>query len=102
MLKVGWLHPEARDEAERLRLWDGDGTVLVHAAQASGHTSALLLERCVPGTTLTEIVPEPEQDVVVATLLRRLWRTAPAGHPFRPLEVMCDEWARRQHPVRAA
>ena len=33
----------------------------------------MLLERCEPGTLLREL-PEPEQDVVLAGLLRRLWR----------------------------
>jgi streptomycin 6-kinase len=31
--------------------------------------------------------------VAVADLLRRLWRQKPAGHPFRPLQDMCDYWA---------
>jgi streptomycin 6-kinase len=38
-------------------------------------------------------MPPPEQDVVIAGLLRRLWRHPPAGHPFRPLHEMCDRWA---------
>ena len=51
-----------------------------------------LLERCVPGNTLASR-PEPEQDTVIASLLRRLWREPAAGHPFRPLQEMCDQWA---------
>jgi streptomycin 6-kinase len=31
----------------------------------------------------------------VAGLLLRLWREPPAGHPFMPLQAMCDEWADR-------
>jgi streptomycin 6-kinase len=39
-------------------------------------------------------LPEPEQDAVIARLMRRLWDKAPAaGHPFRPLVQMCDLWA---------
>jgi streptomycin 6-kinase len=30
---------------------------------------------------------------VIAELLRRLWITPPAGHPFRPLQEMCEAWA---------
>jgi len=37
--------------------------------------------------------PELEQDVVVAGLLRRLWREPPPGHSVRPLEAMCNQWA---------
>lgn len=93
VLKVGWWHTEAMHEADALRLWAGDGAVMVHAAYASGQTSALLLEGCVPGTTLKRTTSEPEQDAVVAGLLRRLWREPAAGHPFRSLQSMCDWWA---------
>jgi streptomycin 6-kinase len=39
------------------------------------------------------VLAEPEQDVVLAGLLRRLWRRPPPGSPFRPLSEMCDAWA---------
>lgn len=91
VLKVGWRHMEAEHEAAGLRRWDGRGAVRLRAAHAFDQTSALLLERCVPGTPLGRLA-EPEQDVVVADLLRRLWQ-APVGAPFRPLAQMCDAWA---------
>jgi len=93
VLKVGWRHDEAAHEAEGLRAWAGEGAVRVYDAVEHGDTSALLLERCVPGTSLRSHASGPEQDVVVAGLLRRLWRQPPDGHPFRPLQVMCDAWA---------
>jgi streptomycin 6-kinase len=34
-----------------------------------------------------------EQDVVIAGLLRRLWRRPAAPHPFRPLSSMIEYWA---------
>ncbi len=93
-LKVGWRHREAEHEPEALRFWDGDGAVRCFATEAHTDTTALVLERCVPGVALKDSVPEPEQDVIVARLMRRLWhRQAPAGHPFGSLEAMCDEWA---------
>jgi streptomycin 6-kinase len=92
VLKVAWRHTEATHEADGLRAWDGDGAVRVHAVAAFDDTTALLLERCVPGTTLAGR-PEMEQDVVIAGLLRRIWREPAPGHPFRPLQVMCDAWA---------
>ena len=93
VLKVGWRHTEAAHEADALDLWNGHGAVRLYAACDFGQTSALLLERCVPGTPLGEVRPEPEQDVVVAELLRQLWRQPPDGHRFRPLQVMCEQWA---------
>lgn len=94
VLKVGWRHPEAAHEADGLRWWAGDGAVELHAADDLEHTSVLLLERCSPGTPLGGSMPEPEQDLVVAALLRRLWRPLlPAAGPFRPLQTMCEAWA---------
>ena len=51
----------------------------------------MLLERCVPGTMLRTL-PEPEQDVVMADVLHRLWRKPPESHPFRPLAAMRANW----------
>jgi streptomycin 6-kinase len=94
VLKVGWRHTEALHEAEGLSLWSDDCAVRVFAAHAYDETSALLLERCRPGVSLDRVVSEPEQDVVVARLLKRMWRRVPPpDHPFRPLAQMCDEWA---------
>jgi streptomycin 6-kinase len=81
-------------EADGLREWDGDGTVRLHAVQEFDDTIALLLERCVPGTTLASR-PEAEQDRVITGLLDRLWREPAPGHRFRSLQLMCDEWAEK-------
>ncbi|WP_198663509.1 aminoglycoside phosphotransferase family protein [Jiangella endophytica] len=94
VLKVGYRHAEAEHEAEGLRFWAGDGAVRVLADETSDATSALLLERAVPGTLLARSLPALEQDVVLAGLLRRLWRRPPEGHPFRTLASMCEFWAR--------
>jgi streptomycin 6-kinase len=92
VLKVAWRHPEAEHEAEGLQAWAGRGAVRIYAVERTTDTIALLLERCRPGTPLAAL-PEPEQDVVVAGLLRRLWITPPTGHPFRSLAAMCAQWA---------
>ncbi|MBO0831490.1 MAG: kinase [Actinobacteria bacterium] len=95
VLKVAFGFPsgEERDEAAGLRAWDGNGVVRLHAATSCETGYALLLERCVPGTALGQLLPEPEQDVVVAGLLRRLWQHRPEATLFRPLSVMCAAWA---------
>ncbi len=93
VLKVAYRHFEAAHEAHGLTVWDGAGAIRLHAAEElNDTTTALLLERCVPGSALSDR-PEPEQDVVIAGLLHRLWRQPPPGHPFRPLVSMCTEWA---------
>jgi streptomycin 6-kinase len=93
VLKVGWRHMEGEDEAAGLREWAGEGAIRVFADERlSEQTTALLLERCTPGTTLAER-PEEEQDVVIAALLRRLWRQPADDGAFRPLRQMCEYWA---------
>jgi streptomycin 6-kinase len=64
----------------------------VRVLEAEEESNALLLERCFPGTSLCE-VSEEEQDVVIAGLLRRLWRTPSAPHPFRSLSLMLESWS---------
>jgi streptomycin 6-kinase len=92
VLKIGWRHPEAEHEADGLREWDGDGTVRLYENDAVGDSLCMLIERCTPGTTLATR-SEPDQDMVIAELLRRLWKQPSPGHRFRPLQQMCDQWA---------
>jgi len=91
VLKLGMPHMEGEHELQGLRFWDGDPTVkLIEADDALG---AMLLERCEPGTPLRAL-PETEQDVVIAQLLRRLWRSPTERHPFRPLSALTEYWSR--------
>ena len=91
VLKIGLPHMEAENEIDGLLFWEGDPTVFV--LEAAPELNAMLLERCEPGTTLRE-QPEDEQDRVIAKLLKRLWRTLPDAHPFRPLSEMIAAWAK--------
>jgi len=83
-------HMEGEHEIHGLRLWDGGATVRLLAADED--LGAMLLERCQPGTPLRSL-PEPEQDRVIAGLLRRLWRSPSAPYPFRPLSAMLKCWS---------
>lgn len=90
VLKLAMPHFEGEQEIDGLRFWNGDPTVrLLDADHGLG---AMLLERCEPGTALRRL-PEPEQDLVIAGLLRRLWRRPPRPHPFRPLAAMLAHWS---------
>jgi streptomycin 6-kinase len=90
VLKLSMPHMEGQHEIEGLRFWNGDPTVRLLAGQDD--LGAMLLERCEPGTALRSL-PEPEQDVVIARLLRRVWRVPVAPHPFRPLSTMTAHWS---------
>lgn len=104
VLKVGFRSAggEERDEAAGLQAWEGNGAVRLHAACHSQSGYGLLLERCLPGTPLGQLLPEPEQDVVVTRLLRRMWAQPHDAYPFRPLTQMCAAWAEEYEAGYAA
>jgi streptomycin 6-kinase len=93
VLKLAMPHMEGQDEVSGLRFWKGNGTVkLLEADLESG---AMLLERCLPGTTLHS-ESETKQDEVVANLLRRIWShtRSPSDLPgFRLLSLMVELWS---------
>jgi streptomycin 6-kinase len=90
VLKLAMPHTEGQDEIKGLRFWDGNPTVRLY--EANDDLGAMLLERCTPGSALRRL-PEPEQDVVISDLLRRLWREPPASNGFRPLSALTDYWS---------
>jgi streptomycin 6-kinase len=85
VLKVFWPHHEAEQEADALERWDGDGAVRLLARDDERH--ALLLERCEPGSFLSD-ASDPVG--VLVELLPRLWRS---GEGFWPLEAETEQWA---------
>jgi streptomycin 6-kinase len=70
-----------------LRFWNGDPTVRL--LEADDDLGAMLLERCQPGTALRSL-PEPEQDIIIGRLLKRLWQLPSPGHLFRRLSELID------------
>lgn len=92
VLKLAMPHMEGKHEIQGLRYWDG--RAMVKLLEADDESGAMLLERCLPGTTLRS-QPEPEQDVIVAGLLKRIWEstaTSSAFAGFRPLAQVIDFW----------
>jgi len=59
----------------------GDPTVQL--LEADDKLGAMLLERCLPGDMLRS-APEEAQDVVIAALLKRLWRRSRLLHRVQP------------------
>ncbi|WP_420334799.1 aminoglycoside phosphotransferase family protein [Roseibium sp.] len=87
VLKLQFVHREARHEADALRLWNGEGAcrLLDHDPDLG----ALLLERCRPGHYLADAV-NIDQLAVLADLLRKL--LVPAQAPFTPLNEEAAGW----------
>lgn len=89
MLKIQFPHRESEHEAAALELWAGDGAIRLLAHDPERH--ALLLERCIPGTPLSELVEDAVLDVF-SELLPRLLK--PADARFRALAEEAAWWAR--------
>lgn len=87
VLKIQTPHRESEHEADALAVWNGEGAVRLLEHDPDEH--ALLIERCVPGTPLSEAGQATALDVFVG-LLPRLWK--PAGPPFRPLSDEAGWW----------
>jgi streptomycin 6-kinase len=93
VLKLAMPHMEGQDEISGLRFWNGDGTVKL--LEANLESGAMLLEHCVPGTTLHS-ESETRQDEVVANLLRRIWSHTMSASDlpgFRLLSLMIELWS---------
>lgn len=88
VLKLSTPHREAEQEADALERWDGDGAVRLLARDDERH--ALLLERCEPGTFLSESGEGVDKLGALIGLLPRLWKDATG---FRTLAEEVVWWA---------
>jgi streptomycin 6-kinase len=92
VLKLAMPHMEGKHEIQGLRYWSGRS--MVKLLEADDRSGAMLLERCLPGTTLRSEL-EPAQDVIIAGVLRRVWESTTNAadlDDFRPLSQMINFW----------
>jgi streptomycin 6-kinase len=87
VLKLSFPHRESEHEADALARWDGAGAVRLLAHDRK--RTALLLERCRPGSPLSDL-SAPEALAVFAGLVSRL--AVPAGAGFRTLADEAAWW----------
>ena len=95
VLKLSFPHREAEHEAAALAWWDGAGAVRLLAVDPDD-PFVLLLERCRPGTRLSDRVDLPASDRLrtAADLLAGAWTTGvPAEDPFERVADVAAEWA---------
>ena len=97
VLKLGVPVRELFSEIEALRLFDGRGAARLVGSDAG--RGALLLERLEPGTGLVELceVDDGAATAAAASVMRRLWRSAPDSHDF----PTAADWGRGFERCRA-
>lgn len=94
VVKLGVPHPELTREIDALRFYAGQGAVrLLEADSAQG---MLLLEHLQPGTLLSLLTDDEEATSIAASVMRQMWRPAPAVHHFIPV----NDWAAGFHRLR--
>jgi len=92
VVKLSFPHREARAEGTGLRLWNGDGAVLLFDEDRNQY--ALLIERCRPGTKLLDAdLPVDDALTTGAELLGRLWRQPPDAAGYELVADVGAEWA---------
>lgn len=87
VLKLIYPDRESEHEADALALWDGHGAVQLFARDDD--LSAMVIERCEPGTTLAAAGADVALSALIA-LLPRLW--VETGEPFHTLEDEAAWW----------
>jgi streptomycin 6-kinase len=87
VLKLIYPDRESEHEADTLALWDGHGAVQLFARDDD--LSAMVIERCEPGTTLAAAGADVALKALIA-LLPRLW--VETGEPFHTLEDEAAWW----------
>ena len=88
VLKLGVPNRELTSEAGALAHYAGRGAVgLIHAEPERG---ILLLARVLPGTPLVDLADDDQRTRIAAQVMQKLWRPAPADHPFPTIH----DWAK--------
>lgn len=97
VLKLGVPHPELATEMAALERYAGRG--LVRLLELDRERSAMLLERIRPGTPLTQLAAQDDEEAtrIAARLMRQLRLPTPPEHPFPSLE----RWLRGIRDLRA-
>ena len=95
VLKIGVPTNELSAEIEALRHFAGCGSVRL--LDADPDWGALLLERVVPGTPLTDLADDDQATLDAAQVMRQLSHPAPPGHSFASVA----DWAAVLSRLRA-
>ena len=96
VLKLGVPSVDYRREVDALRVFSGRGAVRL--LKADLERGAMMLERLKPGTFLGDVVDKEQAISAAASVMKRLWRSAPRDHIFPDVSEYEGglEWLRGQ------
>jgi streptomycin 6-kinase len=83
VLKAGIPREEFTTEIAALQIWDGSSSVRLLESDAS--RGVMLLERALPGHSLSCLEDDDQATAIAADVMRALWRPAPSESPFPTL-----------------
>jgi len=89
VLKVNFPEPESEHESDALACWNGSGAVRLLAR--ADERRALLVERCLPGSSLWDVEEDEANEIAVGVLVQ-LWAAPPIA-AFRSLADEAARWA---------
>lgn len=75
---------EFKWESEALRLFDGHG--MAQLLEANSDDEVMLLEYLYPGTLLRDVEDDETATSIAASVMREMWRPAPARHSFKTVQ----------------
>jgi len=89
VIKIGTLgDKEIQTEMDALKIYDGQGSA--NLLEADPEEGVLLIERLMPGTPLSAMENDAEATIVLATIIKKLWRSLPPDHRFPHIR----DWAK--------
>lgn len=96
VLKVGFPGRELFTEMSALRIYDGRG--IARLLDADEERGAMLLERLLPGTTLSALRAEDDERAtrIAAEVMGKLWQPLPPDHSF----PSTADWAKGMQRLR--
>ena len=81
VLKIGFpKDPEFQTEITALKVFNGDG--ITRLLEEDTENTAILIERVVPGTSLSTMKDDEERTRILAKAMRHLWKILPPDHHF--------------------
>lgn len=92
VLKLGLPNPELETEIKTLRHYNGAG--MVRLLEADPDLGALLLERVIPGTSLSALESDPQATRIAGKVMEDLWKPAPPEQDFPTVADWCRGFER--------